>query len=297
MLKTPDLKPSLDHFEVFLTVVEESSFTNAAKKLGITVAAVSKNIKLLEQQVGAPLILRSTKRLKVTVEGERLYQQCRNIKRELDIARNMISAINANPSGTLNIICNPLLFSSDLLEKLDTYTQMYPDVTINIDLTEQPVNFGQTAIDIAFGFNWPPPQHIISRKYKQTSYLTCASPEYICRYGEPRTVKDMHNHKLITHTIRTKSNMHVLPGFENTAEKLQPFLYLNSVEAMKACVLQNMGIGQFHDYAVKKELKEGSLVEILKPDNIETIDLCIYYEKNNIVQPKVKKLIELFFSK
>ncbi|MED7819942.1 MULTISPECIES: LysR family transcriptional regulator [unclassified Francisella] len=297
MLKISNPQPSLDHFEVFLTVIEEGSFTNAAKKLGITTAAVSKNIKLLEQQVKTPLILRSTKKMQLTVEGEKLYAQCKNIKRELDIARNMVSAINANPSGTLNIICNPLLFSSDLLAKLNIYTRKYPDVTINIDLTEKPVDFGQNTIDIAFGFNWPPPQHIISRKYKQTHYITCASPNYISHYGEPKTIKDMHNHKLITHTIRTQSNMPVLPGFENTIEKLQPYLYLNSVEAMKECVLQDMGIGQFHDYAVEKELKEGTLVEILKPLVIETFGLCIYYEKKNIVQPKVRKFIDLFFPK
>lgn len=297
MLKISNPQPSLDHFEVFLTVIEEGSFTNAAKKLGITTAAVSKNIKLLEQQVKTPLILRSTKKMQLTVEGEKLYAQCKNIKRELDIARNMVSAINANPSGTLNIICNPLLFSSDLLAKLNIYTRKYPDVTINIDLTEKPVDFGQNTIDIAFGFNWPPPQHIISRKYKQTHYITCASPNYISRYGEPKTVKDMQSHKLITHTIRTQSNMPVLPGFENTVEKLQPYLYLNSVEAMKECVLQDMGIGQFHDYAVEKELKEGTLVEILKPSVIETFGLCIYYEKKNIVQPKVRKFIDLFFPK
>ncbi|WP_072711317.1 LysR family transcriptional regulator [Francisella uliginis] len=295
MLKKSNSKPSLDHFEVFLTVIEENSFTNAAKKLGITTAAVSKNVKLLEQQVRAPLVLRSTKRLQATAEGEKLYLQCRNIKRELDIARNMVSAINANPSGTLNIICNPLLFSSDLLAKLDTYTKMYPDVTINMDLTEEPVNFGQTTIDIAFGFNWPPPEHIISRKYKQTSYVTCASPEYIRRYGEPKTIEDIYKHKFIIHTIRTKSNMPMLIGFRNAPKNIKPYLYINGVEAMKACVLQHMGIAQFHDYAVKKELEEGSLIEILKPTDIEIFDLCIYYEKNNIVQPKVKKLVELFF--
>ena len=54
---------------------------------------------------------------------------------------------------------------------------------------------------------------------------------------------------------------------------------------------------QFHDYAVKKELEEGSLIELLKPTDIEIFDLCIYYEKNNIVQPKVKKFVELFFPK
>ncbi|WP_255321871.1 LysR substrate-binding domain-containing protein [Francisella halioticida] len=150
---------------------------------------------------------------------------------------------------------------------------------------------------MAFGFNWPPPQHIISRKYKQTSYVTCASSEYIRRYGEPKTIKDMHRHKIIIHTIRTKSNMPMIIGFKNTSEKIQPYLYINGVEAMKACVLQHMGIAQFHDYAVKKELEDGTLVEILKPTIIETFDLCIYYEKNNIVQPKVKKFIELFFPK
>ena len=286
------MAPTLQHFETFLAVAEAGSFTAAAQKLNVSKASVSQTIRLLESTLQIPLFIRSTRRVNLTDEGKLLFAQCQRLKHELDTARELISGFNTSPTGTLKISCNPYFAESHLLTLLKTYMARFPNVKVQIQTEERMPNMQQEQIDIVFGINWPAPGDIVAKAIGNTRYTLCASPNYLAKYGTPQTIKDIEKHRYIPHYGRSPENI-IASLRKNTALNLSPQLTLNNAHFMKQCALADMGIIQLHDYIVKNELKNGSLIEILPELFADKIPLYLYYQKHRFVQPKIRQFVKL----
>lgn len=284
--------PTLQHFETFLAVAETGGFTAAAKKMGISKAAISQTIRMLENALQVSLFIRNTRHVTLTDEGEVLFSQCQRLKQELDITRDLIGGLNASPAGTLRISCNPFFAESHLLKILQDYIQLFPKVKVEILAEERMPNMQQEQIDIVFGINWPAPEDIVAKTIGYTRYVLCASQGYLEKFGVPKNIKDLEQHHYIPHCGRSSEN--ILTSLKKKASlNLKPHLILNSTYFMKKCALSDMGIIQLHDYMVKEELKNGSLVEILPEFFIKRIPLYIYYQKHKFVQPKIRQFVNL----
>ncbi len=284
----------LHHFETFLCVAENGSFTAAANKMGVSKAAISNTIRLLEESLKTPLFIRTTRSIRLTEEGELLLDQCRKIKNELDTAQELITGFNKSPSGHLRVSCNPYFSEKLLANIIKKYIEKYPEVTVDILSEERMPDMHREQIDIVFGINWPAPQDIVARPIGETRYVLCASPEYLKSCGTPKTIKDLEHHAYIPHSGRRIDNV-IVDLKQKQPLNLSPRLKLNSAHFMKTCALNHLGIIQLHDYMVENELKNGSLIEILKPHIKPAIPLYVYYQKHRFVQPKIKKFIELIF--
>lgn len=284
--------PSLNHFETFLCVAKNGSFTQAAKQLGISKAAVSHTIRLLEESLQVPLFIRSTRSIKLTEEGEMLFEQCNRIKIELDIARDLVSGFNDSPAGLLRVSCNPYFAETRLLKIIEKYIEEFPNVNIDILTEERMPDIEREQIDIVFGVNWPAPPDVVAKMIGETRYVLCASPEYLKKYGVPADIKELENHNYIPHLGRTSEN--IIANLKNRVKlTLDPRLKLNNAHFMKQCALSNLGIIQLHDYMIENELKNSSLVEILSEYLKPKIPLYVYYQKHRFVQPKIRKFITL----
>ena len=288
--------PSLQNFETFLCVAENNGFTAAAKKLNISKAAVSNSIKLLEESLKIPLFIRNTRNISLTEEGELLLTQCYRLKHELDTARDLVSKFHDSPTGTLKISCNPYFANNFLIKKLQTYMQKYPKVNIEILVEERMPDLENEQIDIIFGINWPAPLDTTRKIIGKTRYVLCASKPYLEKFGTPKNLKDLEiNHNYIPHLGRKNKN-----NLVNLKENLNPNLNLNSnlksnnAKFMKKFALENMGIIQLHDYMIEEEIKNGSLIEILKDNFKQEIPIYIYYQRHRFVQPKVRNFVNLF---
>ncbi|OYK80471.1 LysR family transcriptional regulator [Coxiella burnetii] len=284
--------PSLHHFEAFLCVAESGGFTPAAKQLGISKAAVSHTIRLLEESLRTPLFVRDTRNIRLTEEGELLFSQCKRLKEELDAARNLVAGFNSSPSGTLRMSCNPYFAETHLFDLLQTYTQRFPKVKVELLVEERMPNMEREKIDIVFGINWPAPSDVVAKTIDKTRYVLCASPKYLNKFGIPKTVKALEQHRYIPHLGRSPEN--VIMNLKNKVTlNLTPQLKLNNAHLIKKCALNGLGIIQLHDYMVKEELANGSLVEVLKDHFQAEIPIYIYYQKHRFVQPKVRQFINL----
>ncbi|OGV27690.1 MAG: LysR family transcriptional regulator [Legionellales bacterium RIFCSPHIGHO2_12_FULL_37_14] len=286
---------SLQYFETFLCVAELGGFTSAAKALGVSKAAVSHAIRLLEESLRAPLFIRTTRKIALTEEGEILLAQCEKIKQELDIARQLISGFERSPSGKLRISCNPYFAETKLAKLLATYIKKFPKVIFEILSEERMPDMAKENIDIVFGINWPAPPDIVAREIGTTRYVLCASPQYLKKHGKPKVITDLENHHYIQHTGRSKDNR--LVNLKNhTIPAIKPYLSINNANLMKHCALQHMGIIQLHDYMIEPELKSGKLVEILASCFKPNIPIYVYYQKHRFVQPKIKQFIQLLIA-
>lgn len=284
--------PNLQHFETFLVVAETGSFTAAAKTLGHSKASVSQNIRSLESSLQVSLFSRSTRHVNLTDEGKLLFAQCQRLKSELDIAREIVSGFNTSPTGTLRISCNPYFADSHLLNIIHKYMELFPKVKIEILTEERMPNMQQEQTDIVFGINWPAPQDIVAKPMGSTRYVLCASPKYLKKFGTPKDIKALEQHRYIPHYGRSAENI-VANLKKPTTLNFSPKLVLNNTYLMKKCALLGMGIIQLHEYMVEDELKNGALVEILPQSLKERIPLYIYYQKYRFVQPKIRQFVNL----
>lgn len=285
---------SLHQFETFLMVAELNSFTAAAKKLGISKAAVSHSIRLLEQSLKAPLFIRTTRHIALSEEGQQLFDQCKKLKYELDIARDIVDGFNSKPRGVLRICVNPFFAQAQLADILSAYRSLCPDVAIELSTAERMPDMASEKIDIVLGVTWPAPLDVVARQIASTRYVLCASPAYLKQYGTPKTPKELSKHMYIAHMNRSHENLIV--DLKTQTPTLNIPIKLDDAAFMRLCALNHLGIVELHDYMVKKELEQGALIEVLsnyiKPEK----PLYIYYQKHRYVQPKIRQFVELVMS-
>jgi DNA-binding transcriptional LysR family regulator len=284
--------PSLQHFETFLVVANSGGFTAAAKQLGVSKAAVSNSIRLLEESLGVPLFIRTTRQVRLTEEGELLVRQCERLQQELDAARSLVADFDENPTGTLRINCNLHFAENWLTDSLSRYIEKFPDVKIDVISDERVLDMDKEQIDIVFGVNWPPPLDVVARTIGQTRYIICASPTYIQQHGSPNSIKDLEDHRYIPHAGRN-AECRLGNLKKPTMLQTEPQLIINNASYMKICALKGMGIVQLHDYMVRDELASGELVELLVDYAGPAMPVSVYYQKHRFVQPKIRQFINL----
>ncbi|WP_198006055.1 LysR family transcriptional regulator [Francisella salina] len=282
----------INFFEIFYKLVTYGSFTNTADALGITKAAVSHTIKQLEKELKVDLLIRTTRRLSLTHEGKLLFEYCKALQNEIGNIRDLAESFHSEPSGILKINTSSFFAKSVLIGLIKKYSKKFSKVKIEVHIEERMPNFKTQETDIILGVNWTPPEDIIARKIATTRYILCASPIYLEHNGIPSSLSDLVNHKYIPHSSRATALVNIKESKVN-AQMPPSDLSANNMEFMKECVLNDLGIAQFHEYIVKDEIQSGKLVELLKDEFLDHQDIYIYYPKNKFVQPKVKEFVKL----
>ncbi len=282
----------INFFEIFYKLVTYGSFTNTADALGITKAAVSHTIKQLEKELKVDLLIRTTRRLSLTHEGKLLFEYCKTLQNEIENIRDLAESFHSEPSGILKINTSSFFAKSVLIGLIKEYSKKFSKVKIEVNIEERMPNFKTQETDIILGVNWTPPEDIIARKIATTRYILCASPVYLELYGIPSNLSDLVNHKYIPHSSRATALVNIRES-KVKAQVPPSDLSANNMEFMKECVLNDLGIAQFHEYIVKDEIQNGKLVELLKDEFLDHQDIYIYYPKNKFVQPKVKEFVKL----
>ena len=229
----------LDRFELFTHVAQSGSITQAATNLQLTKASVSKQIKKLEAKLGVDLFSRTGQRLKLTEQGEVLFQQCLRLKHELDNTRVLCSEFNDAPKGELCIAALDYFAQRLIYPRLAEFKHNYPDLDINFDICERVPDFENENIHIALGFSLVSPDDVIQRQMATTRHVMCASKDYLTQYGVPTTLDDLRQHRYIGHAERDEvCNTHLKPGHEI---KIKPDMVFNNVTGMVECAKLGMG--------------------------------------------------------
>lgn len=283
---------SISLFEAFYQLVVHGSFTNTAKALGISKAAVSHTIKQLEKELRVDLLNRTTRSLSLTHEGMLLFNYCKTLQSEIDNIRDLAESFHKEPSGTLKISTSSFFAQNILINLIKEYSKKFSKVKIEVSIEEKIPDFKANEVDIIFAVNWTPPEDIVARKIATTRYILCASPTYLKKNGFPSNLSDLANHNYIPHKSRTTALVNTKNNKINP-QTLPYSISANNIDFIKECVLKDFGIAQFHEYIVKNEIQNGQLIELLKDDFFDQQDIYIYYPKNKFVQPKVKEFVNL----
>src|SRR5437870_5431186 len=186
-----------DKLKVFHAAAEAGSFTHAGEKLSLSQSAVSRQVSALEQELNAPLFHRHARGLILTEQGEMLYRTAHEVFMKLEAARTKLTDSREKPHGELKIQTTVGLGVSWLTPRLGEFLELYPDIRITLMTTEQELDLAMREADVAIRLRLPTQPDLIQRKLFTMHFHAVASPEYLKRFGTPRSHDDLDHHRLL----------------------------------------------------------------------------------------------------
>jgi DNA-binding transcriptional LysR family regulator len=285
----------LKTMKTFMLVVEEGSIALAAKILGITKAAASKQLIDLETNLNTQLISRTTRTHRLTDTGRLFYESLKKVFAALDEAESIVDDSYQQPIGTLRITSNRHFGEKYIVSNLREFSFLYPDLKIDLELSDRFPDLEKENIDILCGVEYEGHDDYVRKKIFSAYHILCASPEYLGNFGIPKKPEDLKRHRYITHSSRNPSNLLAFPN--NKEIHLDFHLRLNDARIMLECALAGLGIIKIFNYHTEEAIKSGKLVEILKSFREPEKEIYIYYQQQKFLPKKIRLFLDFLYKK
>ncbi|WP_313699109.1 LysR family transcriptional regulator [Achromobacter sp.] len=287
----------MGHSSELLLVVElarAGGMSAAARELDVTPAAVSKRLAQIEARLGVRLFNRSTRRLSLTAEGEVYLENARRILGEIDDLDALIASRQAAPRGLLKVNA-PLGFGrSYIAPAIAEFAQQYPEVSLQLQLTDRPADFVREAFDVAVRFGDLPDTSLIARKIAPNRRLVCASPGYLKKHGTPTTPHDLARHQCIV--LRQNDAAYGLwrftKGRRSETVKVRGNLSSNDGEVTLTWGLAGLGILQRAEWDLARYLRSGRLVQVLQDYALPQADIYAVFPERHHLSAKVRVFVD-----
>ncbi len=278
---------------LFTRVVERGSFTAAASDLSIPRSTATEVIRRLERDLGARLLDRTTRHVAPTPDGEAYYHRCLNILADIEEAEGALR--NSEPEGLLRIDAHGVLSRHFLIPRLPEFLDRYPGISLRIGQTDRLVDLVREGVDCVIRAGEPDDSGMIMRRLRDIPEMTCASPAYLARHGQPKTLDDLHGHQMIGF-ISSRTGA-VLPLEFTTPDgpreiTLPARITVNDAETMHHLARLGYGITQAPRYRFQEDLAAGTLVEILPVFPPTPLPLAAYYPQNRQLSPRVRVFLD-----
>jgi len=280
---------------VFLNVVEAGTLSGAARKLGVTTAAVSASLARLEKKLSVRLLDRTTRRVAMTPEGSEFYSRCSQIVRDLEDAERVASQSGREPAGLLRVGMPQGLGRMWLIPQLPRFLRQYPGITLEVICRDFSAQTRDSELDISIRSGELQPSRLAARQLARCRYAVCASPEYFARHGMPRSVESLDQHACLVY--RRPRNGRIRhwrfkgPDGEYT-RPLHGAMTLNSNEALVAAAMAGIGVIQVADYYVRSELAAGDLIEVLPAHKAGGYEISVLFPHHQNLAPKHRAFID-----
>jgi DNA-binding transcriptional LysR family regulator len=257
----------LGSIELFCLAAELSSFTAAANAAGVTPAAISRSIARLEERLGVRLFVRTTRQIRLTEGGQRYYEQCRSALQQLIEAERTVTGGQAAPAGPLRISVPTPYGHYRLLPLLPQFRQLYPDVTVEVHISNRNIDFGGESYDMAIRGRDPADSSLVARKLEDAELVLVASPAYLKRAGRPASLADLQQHECMQFDLPSTGRkipwlFHV-NGKQVDVATTGGYTCAEDVLGIVTLARAGAGLAQTYRFIVERDLAEGALVELL----------------------------------
>jgi len=260
--------------ELFAAIVRRGSFSAAGRALGLTPSAVSRTIDRLEARLGVRLMLRTTRTLTLTAEGQAYLGAARRILADLDDAEREIADQGA-PRGRLRVSAALAHGRQCIVPLLGEFAALYPHILVDISLTDAIADIPGGQADVAIRFGVLADSPLTARRVGQTGRTIVASPEYLARRGTPQVPEDLHNHNCLNFNFRrTEPVWPFRKEGRDYALTVHGNIEANNGETLGQLAIAGVGITRVGNFSVAEDLAAGRLVPVLEafnPGDIEQI--------------------------
>ncbi|WP_322009602.1 LysR substrate-binding domain-containing protein [Paraburkholderia sp. J12] len=267
------MKTSTDELLVFVTVIDAGSITAAAEKLQQTVSGVSRALTRLEKQLGVALILRTTRRLQLTGEGELFLERARAILAAMEDAEEAVARHREAPSGRLRVDAATPFMLHCIVPHMAAFAAQYPAIQLELTHNERIVDLLEQRVDIAIRIGALQDSTLHARAFGSSRLRLVASPAYLAAHGTPHTVDELAAHRLIGFTAPAHLNRWPLQtrsgeGHDDAQAQppgltVEPSLAASSGETIRQLALGGAGIACLADFMTAGDRRDGRLVTVL----------------------------------
>lgn len=291
---------TLSDLAVFVAVIKLGSFTSASAKLELSKSMVSKCVNRLEASLGARLLHRTTRRLRLTEAGAALYETSSSALSAIEDAQLAVSNLQGTPRGVLKVSTSAAFGTVVLPAIVSQLTREHRDLAIELLLDDRHVDLVREGVDIALRITGDPPDSgLVYRRLGANRMVVCASPRYLEARGIPKTPQDLASHDCIAHTQRATPRVwhFTSPGGGKTSVEIKARTAVTNALAVRACALEGLGIIELNSYIVGEDIGAGRLVRLL--DGYQPKELSVYavFPQRRFLAPKVRVFIDAMLAR
>ncbi|CAI1012973.1 D-malate degradation protein R [Serratia entomophila] len=285
--------PILSDLRVFVLVARRAGFASAAEELGVSPAFISKRIALLEKALDVSLLHRTTRRVAITEDGERIYEWAQRILNDVDQMMDELSEVRQAPQGMLRIVSSFGFGRRFVAPALSALAQQYPQLELRLDVSDRLVDLVSEGFDLDIRIGDDIAPNLIARKLADNQRILCASPEYLRRHGVPKSPGELAGRACLV--IKERDHPFGLwrlqgPGGEETV-KVTGALASNHGEIVHQWCLDGQGVALRSSWDVKENIAGGRLVHIL-PEYYQPANIWAVYVSRLATSAKVRVTVE-----
>lgn len=291
------MKSTLEELQAFINIVDSGSIVAAAAHLQQTTSGVSRALQRLESKLNVTLLERTTRKLKLTQEGQLFLEKARKIVHDLNEAEDALLKSDSDTSGLIRVDSATPFVLHVIAPLIYEFTQLYPHIEIELNSNDQIIDLLEHKTDVAIRFGELNDSSLHARLLCKSRLYIVASPEYLARNGYPKTPQDILNHAQIG--FSKVSHLNTWPIRVN-GEKLtvRPQVKASSGETVRQLCLRGFGIARLSEFEVIKDLKQGNLIALFE-DQIEIYEQrihAVYYQQEHLPK-RVRLFIEFLAQK
>ncbi|MBY0499812.1 MAG: LysR family transcriptional regulator [Nitrosomonas sp.] len=245
---------------IFARVAEAGSFAEAARRMNISRAAVSKAVAKLEKDLSTRLFLRSTRHLSLTETGTTLSEHANRILEESEHAERAINSLHAEPRGVLKVSVSSSFGTRHIAPALPCFLTRYPKIRIDLTITDHPGDLIEEGYDVQIRVTNEPDLNLVARKIAPVRRILCATPQYFQQWGIPKTPEDLEKHNCLDCALSVEQGYWRFSGPTGKIKvPISGTLRINDNDALAQAALHGLGIALLPTYTIGMELQKGRL--------------------------------------
>ncbi|MGB0631877.1 MAG: LysR family transcriptional regulator [Alphaproteobacteria bacterium] len=261
--------------EMFVNVVETEGFSAAARRMGISRAAVSKQVLNLEEDLGARLLNRTTRRVGVTELGQAYYERCKRVLSEVADADLLVQRLHSEPRGTLRVSA-PMSFGvAQVGPAVTEFLEQFPELDISLTLNDRFTDLIEEGFDVAVRIAQAADSSLVARRLAPVKCVMTATADYLAQHGAPKRPEDLPTHKCLSYSYLASGLEWPLsgPGGSKSVKVSGP-LKANNGDVLVQAVCRGLGIAFLPYFLVSDAIESGDLVTVL--DRYKLPELSVY---------------------
>lgn len=285
----------IKRLQYFNAVVESKSISEASRLFDVQPSSISRQLAVLESDLGVRLINRNSRSIALTEAGHKFYSYSKQIVSELDEAKRVVNDLQQMPSGMLNISATVGFGEAVILPLVPQFKAKYPEVDLRIELSERVIDLIEENVDVGIRSGRLSDSSMVARKLSANDFKLCASPAYLKQHGCPLLLEDLANHLCIKYGYAGWGNW-FLKSETLTIIETKKSMEVNTVNGQKQLVLNHGGLALLPLWAVKKELHCGELVQVMHEHDFcphgKDTDVYAIFLRRELIAPKIRVFLD-----
>ncbi|MBP0597179.1 LysR family transcriptional regulator [Herbaspirillum sp. LeCh32-8] len=284
----------ISDIEFFTRLVRYGSLSALARDLGLTPPAVSARLAQLEKRLGVRLLNRTTRRLAMTQEGELYLKTGSRLLEEVQELERMVSSSREVPRGLLKVNATFGFGRRHIAPALSAFRLRYPEVDVQLDLTDRPMNLAESAFDVGIRFGELPDSRLVARRLASNRRFICGAPSYLEQHGEPQSPDDLRSHRCIVlrENDTAYGTWHFSRGKRQQTVKVHGAMSSNDGEATLHWALDGHGLLLRSQWDVQQFIDAGRLRRVLPDWDLPPADIYAVYPERLNLSAKVRVFID-----